>query len=542
MKKLTRNKYRSNVYIALAVALLYFLFGKFAFALSVSNGIITNVPFLAEGVGLSATILFGYFNAIGIFIGQLVLAVTSGVDLNVSIGISALNAILAIFGRFLFLRLKLSTSLNCVRDVIYLIVIILLIIQPLSAIFGNIFLLGYDRIGDAIFWGSAITWWLGNSIGQLIFVPVILFMFTQKYKTRVFLLHDLPIALFTFAITFMLFKVAYYVDNTYTFIALLFLFPITLLFSTQKEPKTVAFALLLLTIGAFLAISLNIMNISDVNRWETFMRLDLLIISLQISGLLLTVLISDRKKAEQALKKNETQLKELNRSKDKIFSIIAHDLKNPFTSILGFSELLQRESKNLNSNEIEHYSSIINISAKQTMQLLDNLLDWARMQQGRITFLPQNIDLGDITERIVELVRENADQKGIAIINHVPAQTIVFADSEMIKTVIRNLLSNAIKFTETSGSIELSTSTTQKEIIFSVTDTGIGISKEDIEKLFDISSNFTMPGTNNEKGTGLGLSLCKEFVEKHGGSISVKSQLGKGSEFSFTLPLNPTNS
>lgn len=279
----------------LGVGVLYFLLGKFAFAISVSNGIVTNAPFFAEGVGLAATILLGYFSAIGIFVGQFVLAVTSGVDLFSSIVIASINSLLAILGCFLFFRFRFSENITSFKNILLLSILILLLLQPLSALLGNFTLFRFGRIDRDIFWISSITWWLGNSIGQLIFVPLMLFLFTQKNKIEKLLLKDIVIALAAFMITFLLFKLTYYLDNSYTLLALFFLFPITLIFSTLGRPRMVLLSLLAMTIAAFIAISINVANLS-VERIDTFMRLDLLIISLQLSGLMLTVLIDERKK------------------------------------------------------------------------------------------------------------------------------------------------------------------------------------------------------------------------------------------------------
>jgi len=533
----TSNKYLHSIIRILIVAILYFILGKFAFAISVSNNIVTNAPFFAEGIGLAATILFGYVNAIGIFIGQFVLAITSGVDLTSSIWISLVNSLLAIVGSYLFNKFKFSKSLLGFKNILLLSTLILLVVQPLSAILGNFILHGFEKIDAEFFWISAVTWWLGNSIGQLVLVPMLLLSFTKKFKLRNLLFKDIPVAFIAFLVTFLVFKFTYYIDSSYTLLALFFLFPLTFIFSVYGRTETVVLSLFSMTIAAFVAISLNIANLSDINRWDTFMKLDLLIVSLQLSGLILTFLLDDRNRVEKALLESELQLKEINASKDKLFSIIAHDLKSPFTSIVGYSEILKDYTSNCNQQETVNYASIINTSSKQTLQLLENLLDWAGLQQGRIIFRPQILNLYELTYEVVDLVKDIAEQKGISLRITIPDSINVYADKEMIKTALRNLVSNAVKFTPKGGLVEISSKLSDKEVYVSVADNGVGISPFDIGKLFDISSNFSTKGTNDEKGTGLGLSLCKEFVEKNNGKIWVKSELGKGSEFTFSLPL-----
>ncbi|MDP2115001.1 MAG: PAS domain-containing sensor histidine kinase, partial [Bacteroidota bacterium] len=248
--------------------------------------------------------------------------------------------------------------------------------------------------------------------------------------------------------------------------------------------------------------------------------------------------ITDRKKSEMQLQKYSEELQDLNASKDKFFSIIAHDLKTPFNSILGFSEILKDEARNLDIETIEQYAGIINSTSKNTFRLLENLLDWARIQQSQILFRPVPVILKKLVGEVVEMLIENANSKLITIINCIPENLIIQADEDMLKTIFRNLVSNALKFTSANGKVEIEAVSTIHSIEISVTDTGTGIKQEDIGKIFKIGAGFSKRGTGNEKGTGLGLMLCKEFVEKHGGKIWVKSEEGKGSTFTFSINQN----
>jgi len=239
----------------------------------------------------------------------------------------------------------------------------------------------------------------------------------------------------------------------------------------------------------------------------------------------------------QIINQQNTELASVNAQKDKFFSIIAHDLKSPFNSILGFSEMLKDEARDLDIDSIVQYASIINSSALHTFELLENLLDWARMKQGRIPFEPQKFLLNSLVNTEFEGLRNNADQKNIQLINNIHENLIINADENMISTVMRNLISNAIKFTPKGGQVKVEVEVEDSQVIISVSDTGIGMKPETIEKLFKIETSFTTRGTENEKGTGLGLLLCKEFIEKHEGKIWVESEEGKGSTFSFSLPV-----
>ncbi len=247
--------------------------------------------------------------------------------------------------------------------------------------------------------------------------------------------------------------------------------------------------------------------------------------------------IERRKLAEQTLKENEVRLYELNATKDKFFSIIAHDLRNPFNTIMGFSEILEDKIKTKDYGNTEKFASLIKDSSEQVMDLLTNLLEWSRLQTGKIQLIPEYFEIESFIDRIVNLLNDTARQKKITISTDISGNGELFADKEMIETVIRNLISNAIKFTPSGGAITILTKQTQEEQIVVVQDNGIGIKQEAIDKLFRIDENHSTLGTQNEKGTGLGLLLCKEFVEKHGGKIWVESEVGKGSTFSFSIPL-----
>ena len=246
--------------------------------------------------------------------------------------------------------------------------------------------------------------------------------------------------------------------------------------------------------------------------------------------------ITLRKQAEIALKDNEVRLKELNATKDKFFSIIGHDLRNPFNAIIGFSNLLTDQIKEKDYEGIEEYANIIQTSSVRAMSLLSDLLEWSQIQTGKMTFSPISFDLAKLVNEVLELANYNAHQKKITFINELPHTVIVFADISMIGTILRNLISNAIKFSNLNGQVVISVNQRPTELIVKILDNGIGIKEETIGKLFRIDEAYSTPGTLKETGTGLGLLLCKELVQKHGGEIWVESKFGSGSTFFFTIP------
>jgi two-component system, sensor histidine kinase and response regulator len=240
---------------------------------------------------------------------------------------------------------------------------------------------------------------------------------------------------------------------------------------------------------------------------------------------------------EKKVEQRTLELQELNATKDKFFSIIAHDLKNPFNTLMGFTELLLNNLDSYSSEKLNEFIGILHDTSRQSYALLENLLDWSRSQTGRIQMLQETIDLYSLTEENINLLNNFAAKKSVTLINDIPAGTQVFADQNMIKTVIRNLLSNAIKYTREQGNITLSLTKNDQGIEYQVKDTGIGIKPENLQKLFRIDVNYSTRGTSDEAGTGLGLILCKEFIAKNGGKIWVESEYGSGSTFKFTLPL-----
>lgn len=236
--------------------------------------------------------------------------------------------------------------------------------------------------------------------------------------------------------------------------------------------------------------------------------------------------------------RTENELRELNATKDKFFSIMAHDLKSPLSIFALATNTLVKEYENLDKEDLNEYLIDLNDNAQNIYGLLENLLTWSRTQRGKINFTPDIFDIKFIIEGNVQLYNASALEKGVEIINTVTDEIKVYSDSNLINTVLRNLINNAVKFTGTNGKITISVDSNIKNFQINVSDTGVGMSEFVVENLFNLDFNRTTLGTNNEKGTGLGLIVCKEFVKLIGGEIWAKSKLGKGTTFSFTIPKN----
>jgi signal transduction histidine kinase/Tfp pilus assembly protein PilF len=236
------------------------------------------------------------------------------------------------------------------------------------------------------------------------------------------------------------------------------------------------------------------------------------------------------------LKESEVNLKELNATKDKFFSIIGHDLRNPLNALLGFSELISGTTRDYSLEEIRKYNKIINDSARNIHQLIENLLDWSRSQAGNLDFSPKHCNLLPVTNDIQNIFNIQIKKKNITLLNNIPETFNVFADKNLLSTILRNLVSNAIKFTTPGGFITLSAEKSDGMANISVSDTGTGMTRDQLDNMFHLDTNLIKTGTSQEKGTGLGLILCKEFVEVHKGTIRVESEPDKGSIFTFSLP------
>ena len=229
------------------------------------------------------------------------------------------------------------------------------------------------------------------------------------------------------------------------------------------------------------------------------------------------------------------ELEQVNDQKTKLFSVIAHDLRGPFTSLLGFSSILAQSTGNLTPEKVNKYANSIHRSGKRVLDLLNNLLDWARLQMDRVVFEPVDFELNGLVLDSVGLLTPLAEEKDITLVNEV-ADVSVHADTHMIDTVVRNLLNNALKFTDDGGRVTITAEHRDGAVELSVTDSGVGIAPERAATLFDMDTQSTTDGTKGEKGTGLGLLLCKELVERNGGTISVESTVGSGTTFRITLP------
>jgi signal transduction histidine kinase len=272
-------------------------------------------------------------------------------------------------------------------------------------------------------------------------------------------------------------------------------------------------------------------------RWVTATKVPIITKKGICTGLVgLSRDITSIKLAEEKLEKYSQELKELNERKDKLFSIIAHDLKSPFNALLGISEIMVNDFESLTPDEIKNYNKGIYSALRNEYTLLENLLNWSRLETGQAEFNPEKINLYDKTESVINLLLGNAKLKDITLVNETYKDIFVSADPNMLHSVLQNLISNSIKFTNKDGLIKIYSEKASNGFIqITVSDNGVGFTNDQTKNLFGLTTTSTN-GTNDEKGTGLGLMICKEMIERQKGTISVKSEAGKGTDISLTLP------
>jgi signal transduction histidine kinase len=284
--------------------------------------------------------------------------------------------------------------------------------------------------------------------------------------------------------------------------------------------------------GGFYLVALN--QLTHLKKWSTE---EIQFIASAVKQVSLALMKIKLNLERSRLIESEKVLQELNATKDKIFSIISHDLRNPFNSLMGYNELLISNAESYSPEKVRRFAQEMHKSSEQALSLLENLLHWSRLQTGKLVPSPEKLNPQALLDELISLTRAEATKKKITIKPDIQTSDMVYADREMTKTVLRNLVTNALKYSYPKDVITVKAENLEDQLQFTVSDTGIGIEKEYVSDIFKVDCKVSKPGTNNETGTGLGLILCKEFVEINNGRIWAESELGKGSDFKLTLPL-----
>ncbi|MEA4968384.1 MAG: HAMP domain-containing sensor histidine kinase, partial [Bacteroidaceae bacterium] len=283
-----------------------------------------------------------------------------------------------------------------------------------------------------------------------------------------------------------------------------------------------------------------VMGFARKGKEVIWLNVDVIPLNIEGYGVVVTFSdITERKKAEEKLIKYSKELNIMNSDKDKFISILAHDLKSPFTSLIGFSSFLLDNINDFDIDTIKEHLGVINDTSNKTYEMLEDILLWFKSQSGQIVFSPKEVNFNEICYEVIHASNIIAKDKNIKLVCHsFEDDRKLFVDPNITKTILRNLISNAIKFSKPNTEVNISKNMLEDEIIITVSDKGIGISQENINLIWNPLQSFKTIGTNGEKGTGIGLSICKELVEKQGGRIWIESRLGEGSDFKFSIPLS----
>ena len=248
-------------------------------------------------------------------------------------------------------------------------------------------------------------------------------------------------------------------------------------------------------------------------------------------------IVKARVRSHLELKRQRDSLADLSEMKTRLFSILAHDLKNPFTTLLGLTDIMMEMGSELSREEMLDFGRRLNDSSRRVFSLLENLLEWLRLQMGGVAPDLKPVNLAELAHRTLDLMTLPAQEKGVRLISRVPEDLKVMADENMTDTVIRNLAGNALKFTPPQGQVIIESEITGERVVVSVKDSGVGMNADQLARLFQMGKENTTLGTNGEKGTGLGLALCRDLMMRQGSELKVQSAPGQGATFTFALPI-----
>lgn len=521
----------NSIVLSLLLAVTYLLLGMFAFSMAVQNANITCQAFFPEGVSLVCVILFGPRVAPGIFLGQLILAQYTGLPADASAVIALVNALQGILGGYLFWRWRISPRLNRPRDIAMLFVVCALIVQPISATGGiaaQYFLVGLEPGRIASVW---LYWWAGNVLGQMLVLPLVLtWVSTPRHLLKKKEIRHALIVVGLYFIPVGVFVFGDWGENgplyrLLTFAA--FYLPLIWL-AVQSRVQTVALANLLLT-SPFLSL-INAgpdlaLFFSNQNR---HLCADIIILAGIVTSLLISALW-------EQLSERKQQLREANAAREKLFSVIGHDLRGPVANLKSFLDLMSTGT--LSVEDFQQFQGELRKGVDHVHVTLQNLMEWGNLQTNSLQPRVEVVSLHSAAQDGVELLDLTAKSKQIKVENALPEGACVLADAYQIQSVMRNLLSNALKFTQQGGSVRFSATLENGYWQVKVADTGIGMEAEQAEMLLDSDNeHISTLGTANERGLGLGLQLCLDFIRANDGSLSVESAPGKGTTFSFVLP------
>lgn len=518
----------SSVVLTLVLGLIYFGLGQIAFSLEVRDFNITSQVFFPEGAALAFVIVFGPRVALGIFLGQFVLAHLSGLPILASGMTAVVNMLAGVLGGYLFWRWRISPHLNRPREVILLVVLCALVLQPISATGGILAHFFFNGLPAELIPGSWANWWIANVLGQMLLVPLVLSWLSHPLDAHdrteirrnllVACLYFIPMALLVFgewgsveALWRVLLLSAFYL-------------PLIGIASRSSIP-TVSLFVFLLTLPVILYVHTESGGSAFFSEPVRYFCANLIMFAALVTALLLSSL------REEVMLRNR-QLHEAVAAREQLFAVIGHDLRGPIGTLKAFLDLMI--SGELSKEEFQEVQHDLRKGVNEANEALEGLLEWGAAMVPKF----RSVELHKCAFEAIELLSLTAARKQIVIENHLPHHAWVEGDGHQLGSVFRNLLSNAVKFTRPGGRITFSASQENRFWSIAVSDTGIGMSQERADRLFRSSNEYhSTPGTANERGLGLGLQLCHEFVQANRGTISVTSNSPNGTTFYIKLPL-----
>jgi signal transduction histidine kinase len=525
----------NTVVLCLILASVYFALGRLAFAMAISEGSATSVAFLPEGAALAFAILFGWRIAPGIFLGQLCISLSLGVPWLAGASFGLVNALENTLGGILFWRLGVSPRLDRPRDVIRLFTLSALLLQPLAAaakVLPRLMIASPDNV-----FHLSVYSWAGNTLGQFLLVPLLLtwccaaFRFEKRETLRALGIvggYFLAVALFK------LLHIAA-LDNRYWFAVFGAFYLVLVWVAVQSRSQITALTNLLATMGFLWVITTSPESLLYFATQDRVLYADILILGGIVTALVISALFSQ-------LTERTRQLRAANEAKEKIFSVIGHDLRTPITSIQWTLGLMGKGA--LTQEDFHRFQPQLQAGSNQAIRTLENLMEWGDAQRSGLRPAPAEVSLRATAEEAAGLLRLQATAKNITITLGIPDDARVFADYHQVASILRNLLSNALKFTHEGGSVTITAQRAGAHWRTDIRDTGIGLTSERAASL--LAQNHrpaATAGTANERGHGLGLQLCRDFAQANGGSLTVQSEPTRGSTFSLHLPAtSPTQS
>lgn len=522
----------------LLTAIAYFASGQLSFSASVSNQIVTPVFFAAEGFALAAVLLFGPWMAIGVFVGQLVLALSNNLAVTPALLISAINSSEALLGYYLFKAFKLDVRLQSAKDLGGLLALIFLVLQPFSATLGNLVLMEYGIVsGWASFWESWKSWWVGNCMGQAHIAPASLALYANPSSNmrRLFKHSSIPLLILACA-TWVVFNQHF---NAGISLPLVIFTPLFIWLAIQGRLWMVCMGSMVLSVVALRSTSLG-MGPFVSEGLPLLFEMNVFLLGLAITAQFVAVLYEERTMYEQALILARDKEHQASQAKTDFLANVSHEIRTPMNAIIGMTALARDES---DSPKVKEMLNDAHHSGRSLLILLDQILDFSKIESGRMQIAPEAFDLQGFLRGIYSLFKIAAEQKDLEFDVQILSDDcprILVADELRLKQVLSNLIGNSLKFTH-RGAITLELNVTSESglnlLHFAVRDSGVGITADQQSRIF---SPFTQAEANISSmygGTGLGLSISSELVCAMGSKLRCKSRKGCGAVFYFDLPI-----